>query len=196
MADKARYERLAIALAIVIGGAWLRPVGAQDSERLTVEVDECVKLEKPEERLACFEAQVEAARRSPRSEPAAAPSAPPAVQSAPPAVQSAVPPVQSPPPAVQTPQPAPAASSAGNAGFPAERSGPTEIVAKIAELSETVPNAFLITLDNGQVWRQSQPMRYPLRPGLDVQLRPSKWGNDWHLTAPKLRGQIKVERVR
>ena len=131
---------------------------------MTVEVDECVKLEKPEERLACFEAQVEAARRAPRNEPAA-PSAPAATQSAPPAVQTAPPP-------------------------------PAEIVAKVAKLSETVPNAFVITLDNGQVWRQSQPMRYPLRPGLDVQIRPSRWGNDWHLTAPELRGQIKVERVR
>ena len=40
--------------------------------QVSVDVSDCVELTKPEERLACFEAQVEAARNAP---PAAAPPA-------------------------------------------------------------------------------------------------------------------------
>jgi hypothetical protein len=37
-------------------------------------------------------------------------------------------------------------------------------------------------------------MPYPLRPGLVVRLRETKFG--YRLTAPELHGQIQVERVR
>ena len=71
---------------------------------------------------------------------------------------------------------------------------PVEIVAKVAELRQTVPNAYVITLDNGQVWRQAHPMPYPLRTGLVVRVRETKFG--YRLSAPELHGQIQVERVR
>ena len=48
-----------------------------------------------------------------------------------------------------------------------------DIVGKVTALSKTVPNAWLITLDNGQVWRQTYPEVYPLKPGERVTLRPS-----------------------
>jgi hypothetical protein len=64
----------------------------------------------------------------------------------------------------------------------------------VTELRQTVPNAYVITLDNGQVWRQAHPMPYPLRTGLVVQVRETRMG--YRLTAPELHGQINVERVR
>ena len=71
---------------------------------------------------------------------------------------------------------------------------PIEIVATVTELRQTVPNAYVITLDNGQVWRQAHPMPYPLRTGLVVRLRETTFG--YRLSAPELHGQINVERVR
>jgi hypothetical protein len=139
-----------------------QPVAAQD-ESLTVEVSECVELPTPEERLACFEKQVEVARTAPPAQAA-------------PAASSAAP--------------------AARAGDAADAAPPQEIVAKVAELRQTVPNAYLITLDNGQIWRQMRPLYYPLRPGSDVRIYQSKWGESYRLTNPQLRGFIQVERVR
>jgi hypothetical protein len=141
----------------------VRP-GAAQEESLSVDVAECVDLATPEQRLACFEAQVEAARN------------------APPAASSPAPTASSPPPAGQDAESKDAAA-------------PPDIVAKVAELRETVPNAYLITLDNGQVWRQTRPEYYPLRTGSEVRIWYSRW-RTFRLTDPKLRGYIQVERVR
>jgi hypothetical protein len=72
---------------------------------------------------------------------------------------------------------------------------PPEIVATVAELHETVPNAWLITLDNGQVWRQNIPQRFALKPGQRVTLRGTKWGSSYRLSAEALNGFIQVEQV-
>jgi hypothetical protein len=137
--------------------------------QVSVDVTNCVELTKPDERLACFEAQVDAARTAP---PAAAPAA--------------------------------ASSAAPDAfGLPAEKDDgddkpalPPELNAKVAELRETVPNAYLITLDNGQVWRQTQPKYgYSLRPGYDVRIYATKISS-FRLASRQLAGYIQVERVR
>ena len=73
---------------------------------------------------------------------------------------------------------------------------PAEIVATVTELHETVPNAWLITLDNGQVWRQNVPQRFALKAGTRVTLRGTKWGASYRLTADALSGFIQVEQVR
>jgi hypothetical protein len=91
-------------------------------------------------------------------------------------------------------------SSTDTAGFskpaPHDAPPPPEIVATVAELHETVPNAWLITLDNGQIWRQSIPQRFALKPGNHVTLRGTNWGSAFRLTAEELHGFIQVERVR
>jgi len=259
------------AAAAVCAAVLAHPAGAQQ-EGLTVEVGQCVDLPTPEQRLACFEAQVEAARRAressgaapaPDSEPAAraepapssaqdraagarpavraepaarsvepapraaetAPPAPRAAEAAPRAAESAprtaepVPPA-APPAAPATAEPAPrvvearvrpepqrtASEQGATAGEDrgvsrrqqerAERLANPEIFATVAELRETVPNSYLITLDNGQVWRQTVPMAYGLREGAEVHLYPSRWGDSYRLTDEDLRGYIQVERVR
>jgi hypothetical protein len=210
--NKTKNEGRVIAVvAIVLGAAVCQPAATQEPERLTVDVHDCLALEKRDERLACFEAQVAAAQQ--RAAPARG-SAPVTSSTAPVAPSTAFaapsPAPAAPSPVPVAPRPAPAAASAAlvvpspaGEGRSDENFGrgerrpdtqPAEIVAKVAELRETIPNSFVITLDNGQVWRQAQPMAYPLRPGLDVRLRQTKFG--YRLSAPELRGQIPVERVR
>jgi hypothetical protein len=217
----------AVAVALCCGVSQLSV--AQDPKALNIDVQNCVSLEKPEERLACFEAQVEAARqRAPASSPseatgastpavAGAATVPVAGASTPAVAGASTAGVAAPSTAAvagpSTASPAaPAVSqksaseprSAENFGFPepppeprAERSPQrqqVEIVATVTELRQTVPNAYVITLDNGQVWRQAHPMPYPLRVGLVVRVRETGFG--YRLTAPELHGQINVERVR
>jgi hypothetical protein len=161
---KRGLQTMGVAAAVFAGAAAIQLAAAQ----VSVDVSNCVELSKPEERLACFEAQVEASRSAPAA------GAPPA-----------------------------AASSAApdDFGFPErddddERESPPDVVAKVAELRETVPNAYLITLDNGQVWRQTQAkFGYLLRPGYDVRVYSSRW-RSFRLTSRQLPGYIQVERVR
>lgn len=186
--EKKKPERRTIAAVAIALGAVCQPAIAQDSKGLTVDVGDCVALEKPEERLACFEAQVEVARH--REVPARA--SEPTV----PSTDTAAPTRPSTDTAVESPKSASEPRSDEN-GRGAERGSerqPVEIVAKVAELRQTVPNAYVITLDNGQVWRQAHPMPYPLRTGLVVRVRETKFG--YRLSAPELHGQIQVERVR
>jgi hypothetical protein len=70
-----------------------------------------------------------------------------------------------------------------------------EIVAEVIELREMEPDAYMITLDNGQIWRQSQAKRYPLFVGATVELRPSPWGPSYRLTDPNVGNFIQVRRI-
>jgi len=151
--------------AVLVSAAAVQLAVAQ----VSVDVSNCVELTKPEERLACFEAQV-----------AAAGNAPPAAGSA-----------------------APSSAAPADFGLPQEKDDdddkpalPPELNAKVAETRETVPNAYLITLDNGQVWRQTQPKYgYVLRPGYDVRIYATKI-RSFRLASRQLPGYIQVERVR
>jgi hypothetical protein len=98
------------------------------------------------------------------------------------------------PPAAAAPAAAAPSSSSGQ-GLGQEIPDPPDIHAAVAELKETVPNSWLITLDNGQVWRQTVPERYALRVGSPVRIYFSRW-RAYRLTNEQLRGYIQVERVR
>jgi hypothetical protein len=150
---------------------------------ITIEVSDCIDLKTPEERLACFEREVEAQRRPAPAAGAARPA-------------PAAPPPARPPEAVPAAVPAPVAAEPTRERRGRKEPPGPEFVAKVAELRETVPNAWSITLDNGQVWRQAPPKPYPLRPGMEVRLYPTNWGLKYRLAAAELRGFIQVERVR
>ena len=153
-----RALRIAGLAAIVASAAAIGVAAAQ-----AVDVSECVKLTTPEERLACFEAQVEDARNNP-----------------------------APAPATSAPQ------KSGSTEFGADGDGEPavqEIEARITGLRETVPNSYLITLDNGQVWRQTVPKMYALREGVPVRIYYSRW-RTYRLTNDQLKSFIQVERVR
>jgi hypothetical protein len=88
---------------------------------------------------------------------------------------------------------------AGSRGADAEREDDAdsrEILSTIADVRETRPNTYLVTLENGQIWRQMRPKWYPMRPGQAVRLYPTTWGNAYRLTAEELNSFIQVERVR
>ena len=235
-------RRTIVAIAFFMSASQL--VVAQAPKGLNIDVESCVALEKPEERLACFEAQVEAARQRPApasasdatrtnvgasvagtaagagastaavagasaavgagavpgASAAAGSGATGAVERAPTSTGAAAPVVPSTAPAVQSQRSASEPRAIENFGLPeptperAKKPEPIEIVATVTELRQTVPNAYVITLDNGQVWRQVHPMPYPLRTGLEVRVHETGLG--YRLTAPELHGQINVERVR
>lgn len=86
-----------------------------------------------------------------------------------------------------------AAEAAAAAEDPSYTAG--EIIANITAIREMEPDAYLITLDNGQTWRQNAPKRYLLRIGSEVHLRPSTWGPSYRLTDPEVGDYIQVKRV-
>ena len=178
--------------ALAIGGR-IEPAQAQQEGRpVTVEVSQCLEIESPEERLACFEKSVDTAIQQGSAPPAPAPS--PATATAP------APTPEAPTPATAT-APAPASASdyppiAGSQrAAPATAETRPDIVSTIVELRETVPNAYMITLANGQVWRQMRPKIYRLRVGHAVRIYPTHWGTSYRLTVEELRSYIQVERV-
>ena len=186
--------------ALAIGGR-IEPARAQQEGRpVTVEVSQCLEIESPEERLACFEKSVDTAIQQGSAPPAPAPAPAPATATAP------APTPEAPTPATAT-APAPAAATApapaSASDYPpiagSQRAAPAEsrpdIVSTIVELRETVPNAYMITLANGQVWRQMRPKIYRLRVGHSVRIYPTHWGSSFRLTVEELRSYIQVERV-
>ncbi len=72
---------------------------------------------------------------------------------------------------------------------------PEEFFGTIVELRERLPNAYVIRLDNGQIWEQTEPKRYTLRPGLEVRIYPTRWGSRYRLTGIDSGGHIQVRRV-
>jgi hypothetical protein len=67
----------------------------------------------------------------------------------------------------------------------------------ITELRETIPNAWVITLDSGQRWRQTYPERYPLQIGKRVQISERRtFGSGYRLTVVGANGFIQVAPVR
>ena len=152
---------------------------AQDDGRVTIDARRCARIESPDERLACFEAQV--------NEAAEQPSAP-----ASPAAPSAT----TPPPAA-----APAATQVETARVAAqqnhdEAANRTEWVGVIAALEESRPRAYLVTLSTGEVWQQTVAERYALRVGQRVRTYSNRWGESYRLEAEGLNGFIQVGRVR
>jgi hypothetical protein len=161
----AKVARASVALAVVIGGGGgIHAALAQSAGNVTVEVGECVNLLSPEDRLACYERHVEAART--------APTAPPDARS-----ESA-------------------GDTAASAAPLDNATEPQEFVATVTALRQTVPNSHVITLDNGQVWRQTYAEWYPLQPGQKVRIHPTRWGGAFRLTTDELEGFIQVKRVR
>lgn len=171
-------------IAALAGTVLLAATGmAQDSDNLTVELGECVDLESADERFACYERRVERARLEQQRDETAAATPRAAAPEAPAAEPRA-----------------PAATSRQarvEPGFDSRDGEPEPVVdfsGVIAELRETVPNSHLITLENGQVWRQTLPKFYPLRDGQQVRIYEGRLG--YRLAAEEFNGFIRVERVR
>jgi hypothetical protein len=88
-----------------------------------------------------------------------------------------------------------AEAPAADARQPAEAER-EEFFGTIREFEERLPNAYLITLEDGQVWQQVQPEMYPLRPGLEVRIYSTNWGESYRLIGTGIGRYIQVRRVR
>jgi hypothetical protein len=199
-------ERAGVVLAAVLGGIGMSTALAQGAGTVTVEVGECVNLKLPEERLACFERRVDEVTPQNRTAPAAIPpearsaGSEPALPAPGGTPESARATAARPAPTTATPPRAEAQRRSReetlSSGRKSDSAESDEIVASVSALRQTVPNSYLITLDNGQVWRQTFPQWFPLQSGQRVTLRTSKWGKSYRLTVDELSGFIQVERVR
>jgi len=58
------------------------------------------------------------------------------------------------------------------------------------------PDGWIITLESGQIWRQTVSRRYALLEGQEVKITPSKWGSSYRMTVSNLGGFIRVERIK
>ncbi len=202
--------------AVVSGMLLTATASAQSDSTLEVNVADCVAIESPAERFRCYESRVDAALREQVGDAAPAESADAAEAAVPP------PPVEA-APAPRTEAAAEASRSAAEQrGSPvvpageieiddaaaaaeefglrrsrvAEQQGEAEeLLGTVAALRQTVPNSYIITLENGQVWRQMRPQWYPLQVGHSVRIYPTRWGNSYRMTALELNGFIQVERV-
>jgi len=164
----------------LLGAVWsAHPSLAQDRGEVTVDVERCLDLESPEERQACFGAEVSQVlqeRGSGETDLAAESDEPDRdgeTRNRAPAVSE---------------QPVASAAEAPD-------SGDDEYFGTIVEMREYLPSAYIIRLDNGQIWEQTEPKRYPLRPGLAVRIYPTRWGGRYRLTGLDSGGHIQVRRV-
>lgn len=185
-----RIQRTAAA-ALVASLSGIQTAGAQVDDSVTVDLGECVTLDSPEERFACYEAEVDSVLQE-RGRTATPVDPVEPANEADRAVTS---------PTHDVGSDTRARRDEDQLGRRERRQSSEqagvedEIVSTVVELRETVPNAYLITLENGQVWRQTLPKRYPLRPGQTVRLYSARLSGT-RLTAEELNGFIRVERVR
>jgi hypothetical protein len=138
---------------------------SRDADPLNVDLARCIDLPSDDERFACYQESVDKALAERGSS------------------------TQAPADAADAGSPSAPAPPATNA---AEGD---EIVATIAHLRETIPDVWIITLDNGQVWQMTRAQQYPLRVGLSVRLKSTRWGDSYRLTAPEHGGFVPVRRA-
>ncbi len=164
---------------------------------LTIEVSRCVDIKSAIERLTCYDELAYQAQQTTSEREAADLSKPESVTAA--AITQRTPVSKQVPVTGQTANKASRGVTEENFGLPPEKreveKDLVELHSTISELKEVVPGRYLITLENGQVWRQMVGERYPLRVGNNVRIYPTRWGKSFRLSAEGLKGFIQVERV-
>jgi hypothetical protein len=68
------------------------------------------------------------------------------------------------------------------------------LIDRVVEARRVEPTKWLLTLQSGQLWRQSVGKSYVIRPGDTVRISPSSWGSDYRLSVEGRRGYIQVTR--
>lgn len=72
--------------------------------------------------------------------------------------------------------------------------GAETLIDRVVEARRVEPTKWLLTLQSGQLWRQSVGKSYVIRPGDTVRISPSPWGSDYRLSVEGRRGYIQVTR--
>lgn len=189
-------------------------VQAQESAFL-----KCADISAREARVLCLEQALDAATskktgNASASSNAAATNPPPKVLPSPPTQPRTTTPIASNTPTATAATPEPASPPAKQGGSKwdlfglfeksSEQSKAAEAAAleadtmhaKVAQLSQYKSNAWEITLDNGQVWRQVYSQSFLLRKGDDVKIYPTTWGEQFRLETVSGRGFLRVQRLR
>lgn len=175
---------------------------AQQADAFLIDAGPCLAFTTAVERLVCFEEQVKTAEalESARASVTGR-SAQPAISITPAAPAAATTQNRN-QEQVQPSAPVVINSTADNFGRESaaeirkNKDGGDEMFATIAEVKEIAPNKRLITLTNGQVWRQINSERYALASEQTVRIFPTNWGNSYRLAVERLGGFIQVERVK
>lgn len=166
-------RRVTIGVAAALLGTCSLTVAsyAQETSGRVAGVDTCIDLETREQMLECYAERVNEVLQAREAGSGASEPESTAVSAA----------------------PTPAAQATASPRAEGREAG--EIIANIAAIREIEPDAYLITLDNGQTWRQNAPKRYLLRIGAEVHILPSTWGTSHRLTDPDVGSFIQVKRV-
>jgi hypothetical protein len=169
------------------------PAQASSSNPLAAQLKHCASLVDAGPRLACYDALAGVA--APRT--AAAQAAPnPSASGSAGAIPTAT--------AATASVVAPAAPAAPNSADFGVRNGPLQaerdpvrektMLAVVSAVSFRARGMLVVTLDNGQVWRQIQPSDYPLKPGDHVEIDVAALGS-YRLWTPSTRRATKVTRI-
>jgi hypothetical protein len=179
-------------LAALLGVLGLQPALAQDSAAVTVDVAHCTRLESADARRACFGAQVDAVLQERELTDGDERTAVAEDTEADPAAST-----RDEPSSPQRERRSKRDSSDDPRSVEAvEEARDDEYSGVIVAVRERLPNAYVITLDNGQIWQQTEPKQYPLRPGLEVRIYPTGWGSNYRLNGLGTGSHIQVRKVR
>src|SRR5690606_32171014 len=135
-----------------------QPSFSQEEVSLLVEVGPCLNLESTLDRFACYEKQVDLAKENSESINSTSNLS-----------------LNSAETEVQLPTLATRQEYEDSFGLPEEPKDPDEsesLESTITNLRETLPNYWIITLENGQVWRQMNGKIYPLVKGQEIRIYP------------------------
>lgn len=176
------------------------PASAQSQDSVMVDVSSCVDIENDFERFQCYERQAQENRSAPRaSEENANEQAGPPITVPDPAARNRRAPVAETPAPARSRAPQTREQAEARFGLPEVRETREEevieLTATVAEVEQLTRGILRITLDNGQVWRQMVSKQYRLRPGYEVRIYPSGWGDAFRMSSSRLGSFIQVERL-
>jgi hypothetical protein len=156
------------------------------------QMERCYGITANDARLACYDALVRPATPIAAS-PAPAATAP--APAAPPRAETAT--TAEAPLAARSEEPVTTENfGQQTARIEADAEGEAALVATVTAIDEVEPNKMLITLANGQVWRQSIGKSFLLRENDTVRIVRSPWGESFRLQKDGKPGYIQVLRQR
>jgi hypothetical protein len=213
-----------IALSVLTGGTPAVFAAEVENALTHVDISRCVGLAASADRLACYDAAAAKAKGAASTKGGGAASVSVAANGGPAAKTAAWPTtadaasgtVSGAPTAQASPTEKTSAAKAGSKPVVPARVGDDDAAtfgktpAKVVkgadgqqELHDTIAalkaapqgGAWIITLSNGQVWRQTEPEPYNLKQGYAVRIYPSRWGTSYRLSTEQIHGFIQVERI-
>ena len=207
-----------IGLSALTGGNTAVFAAEAENALTHVDVSRCVDLAGSADRLACYDAAAAKARSAASikngggasgsvavaTKTAPRPTTAEASGTVPGTPTAQVSPTEKTPPAKPNSKVAPARAGDDDAATfgktPAQVvkgvDGQQELHATVAALHAAPQGgAWIITLSNGQVWRQTVPEPFNLKQGYAVRIYPSRWGTSYRLSTEQIHGFIQVERI-